>query len=1216
MENRRSASPVATRRRARRITRRLLPLLGAGGLAFGLTLGVAGAASTIPLLGSFGSPGGGGGHFALPRGVAVDQSTGPSRGDVYVADQNNRRVDKFDAAGDFILAFGHEVNETKVKAKESGASVTEAEEDICTLASGDVCRAGVAGTGAGQFSIALGVAVDPSSGDVYVVDFSNHRVEKFGAGGEFLLAFGKGVDVTSGGDLCTAASGDECGAGKAGTGEDEFEWTLGSFIAVGASGTVYVGDENRVQEFAPTGKHSGLVALPGVGKITALAVDDGGDIYAASPAHAGLRKYGAGGEQLAEFDAGTEGSQLKGVAIAPTSGEVFLLDGGAGLRVRRYTAAGALAAESEGGRLKASNGVASTGAGTVYASDSEDTPEADRVLILGEPPTEGNPPPAIDAQSVGQAAEESASLEAQINPHFLQTHYRVQYVPASGYEPLAADPYAGPGGCEAPSAAGITLGGGAIGTDQPARVALNGLTPGSIYHFRFVAKSSAGVSYGPDQSFTTFAPGGPSGLPDGRAYEQVSAAQKNGNEAGVELNGTDEPIGAYAYGSADGSRVAYIQIGPAGETSSGADLYSVAAREPTGWATSAAVPPEDLANGDFLGQKPLAFLASSDLSRFLFVATGPFAAGNSATNSDENLGLYRTRGNAAQPEWLSAPTLPFSEAKPKPGEIPLEGVYPVGGSSPDLGTSYFTYFGTLVPEDASRAPLVETTNTNGPWGFYERSEGQLHSASVLPADSPYPNEVDPYGAVPAATLNATGSTQRQPFKRFLLGEVSEDGTKAFFVSPQPIHAAEAGTPVELYVREQTPSGAKTVLVSRDELTGGSPAPGSGTTRAVTPVRTQWAPDDYVYGSPDGSRAFFESMDKLAKSAAGAEPEGEGPWTYEFDLAGETLTYLPGVAGPIAASSKDGSSFIFLNAADGQIELWAGGPAPVEVASFQRPSAPEFEGAATSDGGVFVFDTNAVLKRGSQTFNDSAEAKQSYRFDVSSGSLSCVSCSPAGTPQRPVEAETSAHPRLLADEGGRVFFATAAKLVARDVNGVNDVYEWERDGVGGCHSQEAEDGCIYLISSGVSPDPSFYLENDESGDNVFFATREGLQAGDTDEAYDVYDARVGGGFRPPATPPECGSACRTQLEAPSLPTFLTTTLSPFGNLTPPAAASSSEAAEPTPKPSVKPSRAQLLAKALKACRHKPKRQRAACVKHAKLRYSTNHRPAAARRGRRR
>jgi hypothetical protein len=351
----------------------------------------------------------------------------------------------------------------------------------------------------------------------------------------------------------------------------------------------------------------------------------------------------------------------------------------------------------------------------------------------------------------------------------------------------------------------------------------------------------------------------------------------------------------------------------------------------------------------------------------------------------------------------------------------------------------------------------------------------------------------------------------------------------------------------------------------------------------------------VYASPDGSRAFFESRDKLARSATGAEPEGTGPWTYEFNVSTEKVTYLPGVVGPIAASSQNGSSFIFKNTAAGKIELWSGGPAPVEAASFSTPGEPEFEGSAAKDGAVFVFNTNAVLKRGTQTFNDSAGIMQSYRYDASTQRLSCVSCAPAGARQSRI-LETTGGAREIADEGGRVFFATAAKLVGRDVNGVFDVYEWEQAGVGSCRSEEREGGCVYLISSGVSSYGSFYLESDESGQNVFFTTRQGLVKGDTDESYDVYDARVNGGFLPEALLPECESVCRAPGVPPALSAPLTMAFGPSGNLVPPI--ESQPPRNPGPL-----TRAQKLVKALRTCATKPKRKRPACRKQARKRYGT-------------
>src|SRR5207245_7618726 len=111
------------------------------------------------------------------------------------------------------------------------------------------------------------------------------------------------------------------------------------------------------------------------------------------------------------------------------------------------------------------------------------------------------------------------------------------------------------------------------------------------------------------------------------------------------------------------------------------------------------------------------------------------------------------------------------------------------------------------------------------------------------------------------------------------------------------------------------------------------------------------------------------------------------------------------------------------------------------------------------------------------------------------------------------------------------------------NGVEDVYEWEQVETGSCHSEEREGGCVYLLSSGTSPDPSFYLDNDESGENVFFATKAGLVKGDTDDSYDVYDARVGGGFPEPQPPAECGGTCRSAGTAPTLSASLSAARGP-------------------------------------------------------------------------
>jgi hypothetical protein len=91
-----------------------------------------------------------------PAGVAV-----AGAGDVYVADQSNQRIDEYSPSGSFVRAFGKDVG---------GAGV-----DVCTTS----CNSGSAGGGAGQLINPFGVAV-AGSGDVYVADNSNTRIDEFG----------------------------------------------------------------------------------------------------------------------------------------------------------------------------------------------------------------------------------------------------------------------------------------------------------------------------------------------------------------------------------------------------------------------------------------------------------------------------------------------------------------------------------------------------------------------------------------------------------------------------------------------------------------------------------------------------------------------------------------------------------------------------------------------------------------------------------------------------------------------------------------------------------------------------------------------------------------------------------------------------------------------------------------------------------------------------
>ena len=195
------------------------------------------------------------------------------------------------------------------------------------------------------------------------------------------------------------------------------------------------------------------------------------------------------------------------------------------------------------------------------------------------------------------------------------------------------------------------------------------------------------------------------------------------------------------------------------------------------------------------------------------------------------------------------------------------------------------------------------------------------------------------------------------------------------------------------------------------------------------------------------------------------------------------------------------------------------------------------------------------------------------------------------------------PRYLSN-GGRLFFDSPAELVAQATDTKEHVYEYEPDRVGSCTQ---ENGCVSLISSGDAEQESAFLEADEDGQNAFFLTAQPLVAADHDTNFDVYDARVCTSASPCLSSEEsslrsCESTqtCKPATLAPS--TFATpasATATGQGNPAKHEVLSATSAKPAKPKPLT---RAQELAKALKACRrHKQKHERLTCEKQARRRY---------------
>src|SRR5262249_55869564 len=181
-----------------------------------------------------GSNGGLVGELNFPVGIATD----PTTGGVYVADVSNHRIQKFDSSGNFLRTWGKDVDT-------GGGTGFE----VCTVPAN--CKAGsnASSTFGGEFDFPVNVATD-ASGNVYVADNFNDRVQEFGSSGNFIRAWGQNVDsvnVSTGFEICTVAA--NCQPGMiTGLGGSFFG---PSGIATDVAGNVYVGDNgnNRMEAF-------------------------------------------------------------------------------------------------------------------------------------------------------------------------------------------------------------------------------------------------------------------------------------------------------------------------------------------------------------------------------------------------------------------------------------------------------------------------------------------------------------------------------------------------------------------------------------------------------------------------------------------------------------------------------------------------------------------------------------------------------------------------------------------------------------------------------------------------------------------------------------------------------------------------------------------------------------------------------------------------------
>jgi hypothetical protein len=448
--------------------------------------------------------------------------------------------------------------------------------------------------------------------------------------------------------------------------------------------------------------------------------------------------------------------------------------------------------------------------------------------------------------------------------------------------------------------------------------------------------------------------------------------------------------------------------------------------------------------------------------------------------------------------------------------------------------------------------------------------------------------------------------------------ISEDGSRVFWTGDR------SGCGSGLFVSEGVGSGGeRTVQVDASQAGG----PGGG--------------GQYWTASRDGSKVFFTDKDSAGLTTDTGPGEGESLYVYEVPT-GRLTDLTPGVEGDVEGLLGEGERgsgqytvyFVAksdlasntnvngLTAVAGEDNLYAlkegSPPAFVTILSPEDGNETNYQLAGagglgtigdwvgdiglrtaevTPDGGSVVFMSNDQKFDGHYEEAGGFKLQEVYVYDSEAGgdgALFCASCARDGlkAESNPAVRETShlggflpvsdslvVQPGLVSGDGSRVVFDANEPLVSGDTNGEIDAYEWERDGSGVCGEAG---GCVYLLSGGTAPTSSWLVGEDATGDNVFFVTRAQLSPEDTNEAYDVYDARVDG--VQPVLPPACsGTGCQgIPGQAPTFATPSSVTFEGVGNFAPP-----SEATAPAkPKPKTKP------AKCKQGARHECKKKRRA------------------------
>jgi hypothetical protein len=790
--------------------------------------------------------------------------------------------------------------------------------------------------------------------------------------------------------------------------------------------------------------------------------------------------------------------------------------------------------------------------------------------------------PTIEEQFVTEVASTSVTLHAKIDPGGTETSYVFEYEHAGGtFKPVGE---AGGTGSVGEGVAGVSV-----------QTHVQGLEANAAYEYRIVASNGVqvDVTSEPPVTFTTQGTGTVFTLLDGRQYEMVSPPEKHG----ALISGINGIFGL-TQASANGDGITYASHQPTENEPLGFNfgVQNLSTRVGGAWQTRDLTVPHSTPPGSQYSTGPEYRFFSTDLSHSIvqpvgfftpcenaqgvsqpcmspeaseqtsFLTTNFFGANVSEPCLPRNMHCAQPLVSACPQAGESCPRIVEEHADALPGSV--FGGQEGGNEGPELSKCQGGENSLLCgPEFVAATPDLSHVLIKAPAGLtpeapalpqseghylYEWSAGRL----IYVGDGYAPFEADSispdgshviYGEGGRLLLRDTATSQTAeiavPGLESEFRASASDESRVFFDVKPPGGYFDENT--GLYVYEAN----KPIAERATPLAGGAHLLG------------------VLGASEDGSYVYFVSEGVLTGSGAG----GPGANLYVDHYNG--VEWKPTF---IAALAFEPEKFA------GDFHDWEG-------AMSERPVrlSPNGEWLAfMSEAPLTGYDNHdaATGRADAEVYLYHAAGGEG---EGGAGSLTCASCEPTGA--RPTGAEyedalgslqniwrgknmvaaflpgwqavkaqnafEDYQSRYLSDSG-RLFFNSLDSLAPDDVDGTQDVYEYEPEGTGDCASSASSGavvfeparefdvqgrrgvrgaGCVGLISSGTSSSPSEFLDASETGGDVFFLTASKLAAQDEDSAYDVYDAHECTGASPCSSAPVSAPPCQTEASCRPSPT---------------------------------------------------------------------------------